>query len=64
MCLALGYNVTTLKRVRIMNMTLADLPVGKWRYFTPGEIKTIETLVASSSKTADGSRFTDIDIQE
>ena len=64
MCLALGYNVTTLKRVRIMNMTLSDLPVGKWRYFTPGEIKTIETLVADSSKTAEGNRFIDMDVQE
>ena len=64
MCIALGYNVTTLKRVRIMNMTLADLPVGKWRYFTPGEIKTIETLVAASSKTAEGSNFKEHDMQE
>jgi len=64
MCIALGYNVTTLKRVRIMNMNLADLPVGKWRFFTPDEIKTIETLVADSSKTADNANFTDLDGQE
>jgi len=64
MCVALGYNVTTLKRVRIMNMTLADLPVGKWRFFTPGEINTIETLVSDSSKTADNSNYTDFDGQE
>jgi len=64
MCLALGYNVNTLKRVRIMNMTLADLPVGKWRYFTPGEIKTIETLVADSCKTVDNSIYADLDGQE
>ena len=54
MCLALGYNVVTLKRVRIMNITLAGLPLGKWRYFTAEEIKIMEELVASSSKTADG----------
>ncbi len=64
MCIALGYNVTTLKRVRIMNMNLADLPVGKWRFFTTDEIKTIETLVAYSSKTADNANFTDLDGQE
>ncbi len=64
MCLALGYNVTTLKRVRIMNMTLADLPVGKWRFFTPGEIKTIETLVADSSKTNDIINYADLNGQE
>ncbi len=64
MCLALGYNVTTLKRVRIMNMTLADLQVGKWRYFTPGEIRTVETLVAASSKTADNINYPDLDGQE
>ena len=54
MCEALGYNVTTLKRIRIMNMGLAGLPPGKWRYFTPDEIDTINKMVASSSKTADG----------
>ena len=64
MCLALGYNVTTLKRVRIMNMTLSDLPVGKWRYFTPGEMQTIEKLVAASSKTAEGSNYVENDVQE
>lgn len=64
MCLALGYQVTTLKRVRIMNMTLVNLPVGKWRYFTPGEIATVETLVAGSSKTAAGPDFNVNDMQE
>ncbi len=57
MCQVLGYNVSTLKRVRIMNITLANLPVGKWRYFTADEIKTIETNVSSSVKTEDGSYF-------
>lgn len=57
MCQVLGYNVQTLKRVRIMNITLASLPAGKWRYFTPEEIKTIESNVSSSVKTADGSYF-------
>lgn len=64
MCLALGYNVTTLKRVRIMNITLADLPVGKWRFFTPVEIKTIEGLVATSSKTAEGVNYSEDDEPE
>src|ERR1700756_4160699 len=41
MCAALDYNVVTLKRIRIMNITLANIPEGKWRYFTPEEIKTI-----------------------
>ncbi len=57
MCQVLGYNVTTLKRVRVMNITLANLPVGKWRYFTADEIKTIEANVSSSVKTEDGSYF-------
>ena len=42
MCLALGYNVTTLKRVRIMNISLANLPIGKWRNFTDEEIKKMD----------------------
>ena len=53
MCEALGYKVESLKRTRIMNITLGGLPPGKWRYFTPAEIETINNLVAGSSKTAD-----------
>ena len=54
MCEALGYNVESLKRTRIMTMTLKDLAPGKWRYFTAEEIKMLNALVASSSKTGGG----------
>jgi len=54
MCTALGYEVETLKRTRIMHMSLANLPLGKWRYFTPDELKTMEIAVAQSSKIAGG----------
>ena len=59
MCEALGYNVESLKRTRIMNITLTGLPPGKWRYFTTVEINAISQLVANSSKTADGSEGMD-----
>lgn len=54
MCEALGYNVTSLRRIRIMNITLSNLPQGKWRYFTADEIGIINKMVANSSKTATG----------
>jgi len=50
MCEYLGYRVTKLKRVRIMNVSL-DVPVGKWRDLTEAELKEINRLVADSSKT-------------
>lgn len=53
MCAALGYKVTSLKRVRIMNITLQGLLPGKWRNFTAGEIAQINAMVLNSSKTAD-----------
>ena len=59
MCEALGYNVESLKRNRIMNITLTGLPPGKWRYFTPAEIDTINQMLKNSSKTADGSEGMD-----
>ncbi|MCM3635290.1 MULTISPECIES: 23S rRNA pseudouridine(2604) synthase RluF [Paenibacillus] len=37
MCEALGYQVLRLKRIRIMNILLADLPKGKWRDLTEDE---------------------------
>ena len=54
MCELLGYNVVSLKRTRIMNMTLSGLSTGQWRYFTPAEIETMNRLVESSNKTATG----------
>jgi len=50
MCTYLGYEVKTLKRVRIMNIKL-DVPVGKYREFTKDEIKTLNTLLEDSTKT-------------
>jgi len=52
MCEALGYEVQTLQRVRIMNVTLQGLNVGQWRYLTKTEITQIQHMVANSSKTA------------
>ncbi|WOV84187.1 23S rRNA pseudouridine(2604) synthase RluF [Sporosarcina jeotgali] len=39
MCTALGYNVVNLRRMRIMNLTLGNLPVGQWRDLTDSERK-------------------------
>ncbi|MGB5370175.1 MAG: 23S rRNA pseudouridine(2604) synthase RluF [Flavobacteriaceae bacterium] len=52
MCEYLNYNVTGLKRVRIMNVKL-DIPVGQWRDLTATELREIDRLVATSSKTHD-----------
>jgi 23S rRNA pseudouridine2604 synthase len=37
MCDAVNLHVLALKRVRIGNVVLGDLPVGKWRYLRPDE---------------------------
>lgn len=50
MCEYLGYKVTRLKRIRIMNIAL-DLPVGKWRDLTNVELQTLSQLTSSSKKT-------------
>lgn len=50
MCEYLGYEVTNLKRVRIMNVSL-DIPVGEWRYLTAEELATIQEMVSDSVKT-------------
>ena len=57
MCQALDYRVLKLKRVRIMNVHIGQLPSGHWRYLTPEEIELINKLVASSSKTEEASRL-------
>ena len=56
MCEYLGYDVVSLTRVRIMNVELGNLPVGKWRYLTQPEIEQMEQMVASSSKTDEAAK--------
>ncbi len=51
MCLALGYRVSKLKRVRIMNLKLDGLKVGQWRYVTDEELKALKQLLVSSVNT-------------
>lgn len=53
MCSYFGFNVVKLKRIRIMNIRLGDLPVGSWRYLTEIELKELNLLISSSSKTQD-----------
>jgi len=50
MCEHFGYEVKTLKRIRIMNIKLGDLPYGSWRYFTKKELAEINRLVDGSEK--------------
>jgi 23S rRNA pseudouridine2604 synthase len=50
MCEYLGYNVTALKRIRIMNIQL-DVPVGKWRYLSEKELSKINEMISDSTKT-------------
>jgi 23S rRNA pseudouridine2604 synthase len=38
MCEALGYEVVALKRVRIMQVLLGNLQLGRWRNLTPAEV--------------------------
>ncbi len=55
MCQYLGYEVKTLKRIRIMNVSLGNLAVGKYRHFTKNELQKIQLLIANSSKTEEAS---------
>lgn len=41
MCEALGYNVRSLRRVRIMNLRLGALKPGQWRMVTPEELSEL-----------------------
>ncbi len=51
MCEYLGFKVTCLKRIRIMNVSLSNLPTGKWRYLSSEEMSTIINLTKDSIGT-------------
>lgn len=50
MCEYLGFEVTKLKRIRIMNIKM-DMSIGKWRDLTAPELEELLSLVSDSSKT-------------
>ncbi|MCC7382984.1 MAG: 23S rRNA pseudouridine(2604) synthase RluF [Deltaproteobacteria bacterium] len=56
MCEHLGYEVTRLKRTRIMSITLEGLGSGDWRELDEREVAEIQRLVEGSSKTEEASR--------
>jgi len=56
MCEYLGYAVVTLTRIRIMNVQLGNLAIGKWRYLTLPEIDKLNEMVAESTKTEEVSK--------
>jgi 23S rRNA pseudouridine2604 synthase len=54
MCEYLDYEVTSLKRTRIINISL-DIPLGRYRLLTEIEINELNQLIAPSSKTEEAS---------
>lgn len=44
MCAIAGMNVTRLRRIREGNLELGDLPVGKWRYLSSGEVEMLRRI--------------------
>lgn len=57
MCDYLEYDVVELRRERIMNISLGDLPIGKWRDLTASELKGLQELVASSENSPSAFRI-------
>ncbi|SNR16323.1 23S rRNA pseudouridine(2604) synthase RluF [Tenacibaculum jejuense] len=56
MCEYLGYEVTKLKRTRIMNVALGSLKIGDWRELSSHEMDKINELVKTSVKTEEASK--------
>ncbi|MEP4889297.1 MAG: 23S rRNA pseudouridine(2604) synthase RluF [Aliiglaciecola sp.] len=52
MCEFLGYEVSKLKRTRIMHIDLSRLYPGQWRNLTPAEMQTLNDSLKHSQKTA------------
>lgn len=50
MCQALGYEVKTLVRLRIMSITLGNLEVGEYRYLTVKEISALKQMLKAAEK--------------
>jgi 23S rRNA pseudouridine2604 synthase len=51
MCEYLGYEVIKLRRERIMNISLGDLQIGKWRDLSEEELAELKEAVSDSENT-------------
>ncbi|KPU45642.1 ribosomal large subunit pseudouridine synthase F [Oxobacter pfennigii] len=51
MCLALGYEVLKLVRIRIMNIHLNGLEKGKWRQLTPKELAELKKNISCKEES-------------
>ncbi|MGP4845980.1 23S rRNA pseudouridine(2604) synthase RluF [Marinobacter sp. 1Y8] len=52
MCEYFGYDVTRLRRTRIMMVSLGNLKAGQWRNLTDTEVNALDRAVADSRKTS------------
>jgi 23S rRNA pseudouridine2604 synthase len=52
MCQVLGYGVTRLQRIRVMNIDLSGIPTGTWRFLTDSETASLLQAVEGSRKEA------------
>ncbi len=56
MCEHLGYEVVTLKRLRIMNIHLGNLPLGEWRDLTEKELNDLKYSLGDSLNISEKQR--------
>jgi len=56
MCEHLGYEVVTLKRLRIMNIQLDNLPVGEWRDLSERELNDLKHSLGESLNISEKQR--------
>lgn len=42
-CQKVGFPAKTLKRIRIKNLRLGDLPLGRWRHLTEAEVRSLKS---------------------
>lgn len=55
MCEYLAYEVRTLKRIRIMNISIDGIKSGEYRSFSKKELLELQNLIEASSKTEEAS---------
>ena len=56
MCEHLGYEVVSLKRLRIMNIHLKNLGIGEWRDLTEKELTDLKSSLGDSLNISEKQR--------
>jgi 16S rRNA U516 pseudouridylate synthase RsuA-like enzyme len=64
MCAAVGHPVLDLRRLKVGNLGLGGLPLGRWRYLEPKEVWSLLQETEEGEKSEGGGQESEVGVSE